>query len=150
MKPFFVLVASFTVALLVTWLLHDKADWQLAARIALAIMLVFTSIGHFAFQKGMTMMIPAAIPFKAGIVVITGILEILAAISLHISSLQKLTGWFLIAFFIVLLPANIYAATNRVDYQKATYEGPGLRYLWFRIPFQLFLIAWTYLSAVSN
>jgi len=41
-----------------------------------------------------------------------------------------LAGWLLIAFFILLVPANIYAAVKRVDFQKANFEGAGLKYLW--------------------
>jgi hypothetical protein len=40
------------------------------------------------------------------------------------------------------LSANINAAIHKVDYEKATYEGPGISYLWFRIPLQLLFIAW--------
>jgi uncharacterized membrane protein len=49
---------------------------------------------------------------------------------------------FLIFFFVILLPANIYAAMKGVDYQKGSYGGNGLTYLWFRVPLQLLFIAW--------
>jgi uncharacterized membrane protein len=148
MKPFFALITVFVIAIIVTRLTYGHPQWETAGRVALSVMLIFTAIGHFAFKKGMEMMIPPAIPFKSALVFVTGIFEVLAAITVHIPSLQVSIGWFLIIFFITLLPANIYAATKRVDYQKATYDGPGLSYLWFRVPFQLFLIAWTYLSAI--
>jgi len=48
----------------------------------------------------------------------------------------------LILFFILILPANILAALKKVDYQKGTNDGPGAGYLWFRIPLQIFFIAW--------
>ena len=91
-------------------------------------------------------MVPGPIPFKRQIVFLTGILEIVLAITLQISALQRITGWVIIIFFIVMLPANIYAAFNHVNYQKATLEGPGLNYLWFRVPLQIIFILWTYYS----
>jgi uncharacterized membrane protein len=50
----------------------------------------------------------------------------------------------LIVFFVCILPANINAAVMKVNYEKANYEGNDLRYLWFRVPLQLFFIAWVW------
>jgi len=47
----------------------------------------------------------------------------------------------LIIFFILLLPANIIAAKQKINIEKASYGGRGLSYLWFRIPLQLFLLS---------
>lgn len=121
----------------------------MAGRIAMATMLLFTAIGHFKYTEGMAMMIPSPIPFKTAIVYGTGILEILFAIGLLLPSTTKVTGWLLIAFFIFILPGNIYAAVHHVDYQQATYNGNGLNYLWFRIPLQILFILWTYFSAIK-
>jgi uncharacterized membrane protein len=55
----------------------------------------------------------------------------------------------LIVFFVLLLPANINAAIKHIDYQKGTFEGQGLNYLWFRIPLQILFIVWTYMSAIK-
>jgi uncharacterized membrane protein len=60
------------------------------------------------------------------------------------------TGIALIIFFLLILPANIYAAIKKVDYEKATYEGKGIGYLWFRVPLQIFFIAWVYYFAVTS
>ncbi len=150
MKPFFVLIISFAVSFLTIRLITGTPDPFLAGNIAMSVMLLFTAIGHFAFVKGMEMMMPPFIPFKAAMVYITGILEVMAAVGLLIPSLQLLTSYLLILFFILILPVNLYAAAKRVDYQKGTYEGPGLSYLWFRIPFQLFLIAWVYLCTIFH
>ncbi|HEX8549424.1 MAG TPA: hypothetical protein VF691_20855 [Cytophagaceae bacterium] len=150
MKPLIVLVSFFALSLLATKLLRGTYDFALSGRIAQSAMLVFTAVGHFAFTKGMTMMLPSFVPYKAQVIHLTGIIEILAAIGLFIPSVRLVTGWLLIIFFILLLPANIYAAIKHVDYQKATFQGNGLAYLWFRIPLQLLFIVWTYLSAVKD
>jgi uncharacterized membrane protein len=96
----------------------------------------------------MSMMIPQSIPFKTGLVYFTGVVEIAAAIGLLIPALVTVTGWLLIVFFILLLPANIYAAIKHVDFEKATYHGRGLDYLWFRVPLQIIFIVWIYISAL--
>lgn len=113
-------------------------------------MLVFTATAHFAFSKGMAMMLPDFIPYKTETVYLTGIIEIAAAVGLFIPNLRIVTGWLLIAFFILILPANIYAAIKNIDYQKGTSDGSGLMYLWFRIPLQILFIAWTYFSAIKG
>jgi hypothetical protein len=33
---------------------------------------------------------------------------------------------------------------KKVNYEKGTYAGPDLMHLWFRVPLQLFFIAWVY------
>jgi uncharacterized membrane protein len=148
MKPLIVLLVSFVIALLGVWMVTREFDPREAGNIAMSAMLFFTAIGHFAYTKGMTMMMPAPIPFKKQLVYLTGVIEIVFALFLPVPRFSACTGWLLIVFFIVLLPANIFAALHQVDYQKGNFEGSGRRYLWFRVPLQAFFIAWVYLSAI--
>lgn len=148
MKPLLILLAVFALCALVLKLTGGAWSIAFAARIALCCMLLFTAIGHFVYTKGMALMLPGFLPFKQGIVYITGIMEVLFAVGLLIPEYQVLTAWLLIAFLILMLPANIYAAVKQVDYQKATYEGNGVRYLWFRVPLQVLFIIWTYGCAI--
>ena len=148
MKPLIVLLLSFTISLFVIKIINNEYDFQLSAKIAMSIMLVFTAIGHFAFTKGMSMMIPQFIPYKETFVYLTGVFEILLAISLLIPRFKYISGWTLIIFLLLMLPANIYASINNVNYQKGTFDGNGLGYLWFRIPLQFLFIAWTYISTI--
>jgi len=94
-------------------------------------------------------MIPDFIPYKELLVIVTGLIEIAAAIGLQIASLQVITAWLLIVFFIMMLPANINAALKKIDYQKGDHNGSGPAYLWFRVPLQILFIAWTYMSAIG-
>jgi len=144
MKPLIVLVVVFVVAMGVNWLGGSNVNYSLSGAIAMSAMLLLTAFGHFKFEKGMEAMLPAIIPYKKVVVFSTGIIEIAAAIGLLIPQLKQVTAWLLIIFFILILPANISAALRRIDYQKGTPEGPGTSYLWFRIPLQLFFIAWVY------
>ena len=148
MKPLIVLILSSVISLFIIKLIKKEYDFALSARIAMSIMLVFTAFGHFAFTKGMSMMIPKFIPFKESVIYLTGIFEILLAISLLIPKLRFISGWVLIIFFLLLLPTNIYASIHKVNYQNGTFDGNGLLYLWFRIPLQILFIVWTYISAI--
>ena len=148
MKPLLVLLSSFVIAIFVVKLIYKQYDFDLSARIAMAIMLCFTAMGHFVYTKGMSMMIPEFIPFKTTFVHLTGLFEILLAIALLIPKLRAVSGWTLIIFLILMLPANIYAAIHQVNYQKGTFDGNGLSYLWFRIPLQVLFVVWTYISSI--
>jgi len=108
----------------------------------MSVMLLFTAIGHFVLREPMARMLPPSFPFRVEAILATGFLEVLGAIGLCIPVTRILTAWLLIVFFILILPANIYAAIRKINYEKAGVEGPGPRYLWFRIPLQLFFIAW--------
>lgn len=148
MKPFFLLITVFVVCLFITR--FDTGDYLhfLSGRIAMAAMLLFTALGHFIYTKGMAMMVPDAVPFKKAIVYFTGLLEIAFAAGLVYPPTIKVTAWALIAFLILITPSNIKAAQTHVDYQKGTLNGPGPQYLWFRIPLQLFFIAWVWFFAL--
>ena len=142
MKPLIILLAVFLCALPIIKLVKRKWDPVLAGNIAMTAMLLFTAIGHFIFPKGMTMMLPDFLPFKETIVYLTGVIEIAAAIGLLLPAWRTTTAWLLIVFFILILPANIIAAVRHVNIEKGTLDGPGISYLWFRIPLQLLFIVW--------
>jgi uncharacterized membrane protein len=148
MKPLIVLLVVFIAALCITLLIQGAANINLSGRLAMSLMLLLTSFGHFKFSKGMAMMLPAFIPAKKQMVLLTGLIEIAAAIGLMIPSMIKITGILLIIFFVLILPANIYAALKNVNLEKADFTGQGKKYLWFRIPLQLLFIGWVYWFAL--
>ena len=150
MKPLVVLLTVFVISLLGNNLLFHDYELAFLGQISMAVMLLFTSVGHFKFPKGMAMMLPESIPFKMQLVYTTGVFEILAAISLLVLPYKALTGWLLIIFFILIIPANIYAAVKRINFEKGTYDGKGPKYLWFRIPLQIFFIFWIYFSVIAT
>ena len=149
MKPLIILLVVFLISLLATKILRGTYEFALSGRMAMSVMLLFTAVAHFAFTKGMSMMLPSFIPYKTQAIYLTGVIEIAAAIGLFIPSFRVITSYLLIAFFFLILPANIYAAIKHIDYQKGSADGNGLAYLWFRIPLQLLFIVWTYLSSIK-
>ncbi|WP_430615396.1 DoxX family protein [Flavobacterium sp. JP2137] len=149
MKPLAVLLIVFGLVWGSTALVNPSIDIAWAARVGMSAMLVFTAMGHFVFTQGMTLMIPNGFPCKRALVFATGILEVALAVGISIPGIRQLSAWVLIAFLVVLLPANIKAAREGIDFQKPHAVGKGLRYLWFRIPLQFFWVLWTYYSCIA-
>lgn len=153
MKPLIILLGGFVTAFFASQFLSGRPDPLLSGRIAMAAMLTFTAIGHFAFRKGMAEMIPPQWPYKEETVLLTGVLELFGAAGLLIPGLVHISALLLILFFLIVLPANISAARRNIDYQTGdTAESgvSGTRYLWFRIPLQILFIGWTWFSAFGS
>ncbi|WP_194826023.1 hypothetical protein [Nocardia sp. XZ_19_231] len=119
------------------------ASWSVSAAHALAVMLVMTGTAHFMPASvtvmpnyaDMVAMIPPFVPFPGFTVLASGILELLAAIGLILTRTRWLAGWALVPLFLLLLPANIYAALNDIPF-----AGEPASPLWQRIPEQVLYI----------
>lgn len=117
------------------------------ARIGLSLFFAFTGLGHFIRTNEMAAMLPPTVPYRVGLIYLTGVLEIMGAIGVWIPTLRKVSGVCLILFLIAVLPANIYSALNHVDFGG---HQSGPIYLILRVPFQLLVIAWTYFSTEQS
>jgi len=115
-------------------------------RISLAAVFLFTGIGHFLKTAEMTAMLPPWVPNRTGVILGTGVLEILAAVALLIPASSRAAGIFLCLFLVAVFPANIHAALERVDFGG---HAAGPVYLAVRFPLQLLLLAWTWRFAVA-
>lgn len=150
MKPFFVLIAVFALSAIFFKITRKNWNLNFAGVMALSVMLIFSSLGHFMFPKGMAMMIPDFLPAKKTLVFATGLLEIIFAVLILFKKYCRITGLAIIIFLIAVLPTNILASVNHINYETGDYTGEGLPYLYFRIPLQMFYIVWTYLFTVKN
>jgi uncharacterized membrane protein len=117
------------------------------ARVGLSLFFVITALAHFVSTEQMATMIPSSIPYRIELIYLTGVLELLGAIGVWIPRLERLTGVLLILMLIGVLPANVYSAINRVEYGG---HGAGPAYLLVRVPFQLFVIWWTYFATKQD
>ena len=113
------------------------------ASIGLTLFFAFAGLGHFIRTEEMSQMLPSSVPYRIELIYLTGILELLGAVGVWIPRLMRLTGLCLILMLLAVLPANIYSAMNRVDFGG---HAAGPVYLLARVPFQLFVIWWTYWS----
>ncbi|MEV6215654.1 hypothetical protein [Nocardia sp. NPDC051833] len=116
------------------------ATWRVCAAHGLAFMLVATGTAHFVPDSVTVMpshddlvaMVPSAVPFPHAMVYLTGVLELLGALGLIIASTRAVTGIAVAVLFVLLLPANVYAALEDIPL-----NGEPPTPLWFRIPEQL-------------
>lgn len=149
MKPFVLLISVFILSCGISKLISGHWNTTFSGNLAMSLMLCFTAMGHFIFPKGMQMMLPSFLPLKAEIILLSGLLEIVFALALFFPSTRTYTGYALMLFFLLLFPANIYAVSKKVNIERADFSGPGISYLWFRIPFQLLLIGWVWYFCIS-
>lgn len=147
--PETLLISVFLIALVVLKLITKKFRFAFSGRIAMATMLITTGIAHFVFTEGMSLMLPEFVPYKTALIYLTGVIELGAAIGILIPRYRKPIGWLLIVFFVIIIPANIYEALHHIDIEKASFDGNGPNYLWYRIPLQLLFIAWVYFSSIK-
>lgn len=130
--------------------LSRVATWHACAAHALAIMLVMTSSAHFVpagvtFMPNhdeMTAMVPPMLPFPSAVVYATGVLELAGAIGLLRPRTRTAAGLCLATLFVVMFPANIYAAAEGMQL-----AGKSVTPLWQRIPEQLLYIGFALWAA---
>jgi uncharacterized membrane protein len=137
------IVPYLLLTLAARWVAAYKISSAKRARVGLSLFFIFTSIGHFIRTEEMAAMLPLSVPFRIELIYLTGVLELLGAIGVWIPRLVRLTGLLLILLLIGLLPANVYAAINRVDFGG---HSGGPAYLLVRVPFQLFVMWWIYFA----
>jgi uncharacterized membrane protein len=120
------------------------ASWPVSAAHGMAVMLLFTASAHFVPASVTVMpnhadlarMVPPFLPFADAIIYVTGVLELLGAVGLVITASRWAAALGLTALFVMLLPANIHAATADVPF-----NGAPATPLWQRIPEQILYIA---------
>ena len=123
------------------------ADVAASGRIGIAAVFAFTALGHFVKRDEMATMLPASMPARPTIVVLSGVLEALLAVLVLLPAYSKLAGIALCVFLVVVTPVNVYAAIKKVDFGG---HAAGPRYLLLRLPVQFVLLGWTYWFAVRH
>ena len=63
-------------------------DILLAGKVGLAVMLLFTALGHLLYTKGMMLMLSDFVPFKKEMIYGTGLMEFMAAIGLFVEGVN--------------------------------------------------------------
>ncbi|MDF5754430.1 hypothetical protein [Spongiactinospora sp. TRM90649] len=119
------------------------AEWRVSAAHGLAVMLVLTASAHFVPSNvtfmpnhaDMVAMVPPFVPFPAAMVYLTGVLELAGAVGLLLSATRRAAGICLAVLFVLILPANVYAALTEV-----TFAGEPATPLWQRVPEQIVYI----------
>jgi uncharacterized membrane protein len=132
------LVATLVFRLLGVLGVARFATWRVSAAHGLAVMLVMTASAHFVpagvtfmpNHADMVAMVPPFVPLPAVMVYLTGVLELAGAVGLVLDGTRRAAGICLALLFVLLLPANVYAAL----------AGQEVTPLWQRVPEQVLYI----------
>ena len=139
------LLAILTGSYAVLTVIAPQMDDKRRGRISLALLFLFTGLGHFVNPEPMAAMLPSSVPERVAIIYITGLLEWVGAVGLLVPRYAPVAGVCLLAFLVAVFPANVFAALNHVAMGG---HDAGPAYLFVRAPFQLGLMWWTYHFAV--
>ncbi len=109
------------------------ARWLLAAFLATA------GTAHFAATEAFLAQVPRWMPWRTGVVLVSGAVEIgLAAALVAVPRRRVVVGWLIAGFFVMVLPGNINQALVGADaFGLQTDRGR-----WIRLGFQPLLVAW--------
>lgn len=113
MAPLLTLVLVGGIARIVGRLGVDYADgWAKAIAIGLAAMFVVTGVAHFAppLRADLIAIVPPRLPAPAGLVSVTGALELLGAAGLLVPATRTAAAVCLLVLMLTMFPANVYAA----------------------------------------
>lgn len=147
MAVLIVLLTTFAVAVLIQSIRSPSINYRLCGQIALSAMFFFAGISHFLLADGMVNMLPPVLPFRYEIIYATGLIEIALALGFLFSQYVRLTGILAITFLIAVFPFNVYSALNAVEF-GGNVAGPI--YLLFRVPMQVFLVVWVWVTSVKG
>ncbi|SEM89459.1 DoxX family protein [Lihuaxuella thermophila] len=116
MAPFIVLIVSWLVFRLIgIFGIQHLNDWQHSLQCAVALMFLFTATAHWGKRRpDLIKMVPPALPNPGLIVTMTGIFEIMGAIGLLIPVTLRIASIGLALLLIVMFPANIRAAREKI------------------------------------
>ena len=142
-----VLLSAFIVMLGLLAIAQRPNQIHTAGRIAFAALFLFTGVSHFTLAGGMVQMLPEWVPGRYPIIYLTGIIEMALGLGFLWPTVRRTSGLLSLAFLMAVFPSNLYAALNSVDF-GGNVNGP--RYLFFRVPPQLFLLWWVWFMAVRR
>jgi uncharacterized membrane protein len=94
-------------------------------------------LNHFANTSFYVGIMPPYLPWHMGLVIASGIAEIILGAMLLVARLHVFAAWGLVALLIAVFPANLQMALHPELYPWAPPVG-----LWLRLPIQGLLILW--------
>ena len=140
MAPVFVLVgATLFLRALGALGVDAFATWIDSARVALALMFLFTASAHFTrMREDLVRMVPPSFPKPEALVFVTGILEVAGAIGLLVPATRRIAAIGLAMLLLAMFPANVSAARRGL-----TLRGKPVTPLALRLPIQVLFLAVT-------
>jgi uncharacterized membrane protein len=110
-------------------------------RLLLSLVFVLAGVMHFVFPEPYLRIMPPYLPWHYGLVLISGVAEILCGVALLFGRWRRIAAFAVIILLFAVFPANIYMAVAHVPF-------PGFMgnawVQWLRLPLQFVLIAWAW------
>lgn len=103
---------------------------------AFCLFFAVAGVGHFLLDSFFIMGMPEWVPFRAAVVYISGVLEILLALGLFLKQTRERTGVLIAIYLVLVFPVNVYMALTPENFDLP----PAA--LWIRLPLQIVLIWW--------
>jgi uncharacterized membrane protein len=141
------MIAPYAVARILSAVTHRNFDARNAAAIGLAVLFVYTGLGHFAYTESMAQMLPPWVPERVLLIYLSGVLEFAIAAGFLMPNWRRFTGWVAALILVLFFPANIYAAINKIPMGG---HGWGPVYLLIRAPLQLIILGWVYWFTIKR
>ena len=109
------------------------------SRYLMAAIYVLAGLNHFRNPDFYLKMMPPYLPTPLFLVQLSGVIEIVLGLLLLFQKTQRLAAFGIILLLIAIFPANFY-----MYQQGGAYFGVSDTALFFRLPLQIFLIAWAF------
>ncbi|MEM6928415.1 MAG: DoxX family membrane protein [Myxococcota bacterium] len=111
MVPFFVLLSTFVLFLILGRWVASLTPWPNALRLSLATMFWMTASAHWGSRRAdLVQMVPDLFPEPELIVTLTGIAEVAGAIGLLVPRTAPYAAGALAILLLAMFPANVHAA----------------------------------------
>jgi len=123
--------------------MQQKGRWRRWARWGISLSFLVAGSLHFVATDTETKLVPTFLPWRRGLVLLSGVAEIVGALGLLHPRTRRPATYGLAALLVAVFPANINHAVNNIQIGDA--PAPAL-YHWLRLPAQPLLI-WVVLWA---
>ena len=107
--------------------------------VIMSLFYIVAGINHFINPDWFVRIVPPILPFKAALVYVSGVFEIVLGSLLIFPRTRFIAGWGLILLLLAVYPANIYVALSN---GKAMNITPVMA--WGSLPFQFVFIGLAY------
>ncbi len=117
------------------------------SRLLLAVFFTVAGANHFISPDVYLPLMPGYLPWPMALIYLSGAAEIIGGIGVLVPKWRWLAGWWLIALLVAVFPANLHMLIHDVPI-SGRHLPPWV--LWGRLPLQLVMIAWVYLSCIRR
>jgi uncharacterized membrane protein len=141
------MLGPYLLVRLLSLVMQRDYDAQRAAAIGLALLFVFTGIGHFIDTESMAQMLPPWIPERVLLVYLSGFCEFAIGAGFLMEGSRRFTGWVASLMLVLFFPVNVYAALNHIPMGGHAW---GSAYLLIRAPLQAIILFWIYWFTIKR